>query len=120
MPGLPPHSVPPHRAPDGADTRPRPDEGAGLGTSATGRRGQARKKCSAAQRASIEANYGKKAPECEKRVKARYVELDMEAVYKKYEEEAYLELRAVIESKDNTLPPELFGAMLKKIYKRSK
>ena len=30
------------------------------------------------------------------------------------------ELRAIIESKDNTLPPELFGAMLKKIYKRSK
>ena len=53
-------------------------------------------------------------------MKALYVELDMEAVYKKYEEEAYLELRAVIESKDNTLPPELFGAMLKKIYKRSK
>ena len=70
--------------------------------------------------AIIEANSGKKDPECEKRVTALYVELDMEAVYKKYEEEAYLELRAVIESKDNTLPPELFGAMLKKIYKRSK
>ena len=81
---------------------------------------QALKKCSAEQRKVIEENYGKKDPECEKRVKALYAELDMEAVYKKYEEEAYLELRAVIEGKDNTLPPELLGAMLKKIYKRSK
>ena len=81
---------------------------------------QALKKCSPDQRKIIEENYGKKDPECEKRVKALYVELDMESTYKKYEEEAYLELRAVIEGKDNTLPPELFGAMLKKIYKRSK
>ncbi len=81
---------------------------------------QALKRCTPEQKKIIEENYGKKDAECEKRVKALYVELDMEAVYKKYEEEAYLELRAVIESKDNTLPPELFGAMLKKIYKRSK
>ena len=81
---------------------------------------QALKRCDDSQRKIIEENYGKKDAECEKRVKELYVALEMESVYKKYEEESYAELRAIIESKDNTLPPELFGAMLKKIYKRSK
>ena len=81
---------------------------------------QALKRCDDSQRKIIEENYGKKDAECEKRVKELYVALETESVYKKYEEESYAELRAIIESKDNTLPPELFGAMLKKIYKRSK
>ena len=81
---------------------------------------QALKRCDDSQRKIIEENYGKKDAECEKRVKELYVALEMESVYKKYEEESYAELRAIIESKDNTLPPELFGAMLKTIYKRSK
>ena len=81
---------------------------------------QALKKCTAEQRKVIEDNYGKKDPECEKKVKELYVQLDMEGVYKRYEEEAHAELRAIIESKENTLPQELFGSMLTKIYKRSK
>lgn len=81
---------------------------------------QALKKCTPEQRKIIEDNYGKKDSQCEARIKKLYVDLDMEQVYKQYEEEAYVELRAVIESKGNTLPPDLFGAMLKKIYKRSK
>jgi farnesyl diphosphate synthase len=43
----------------------------------------------------------------------------LENVYKKYEEESYAELRAIMEAQD-VLPEGLFGAMLAKIYKRSK
>ena len=80
---------------------------------------QALKKCTAEQRTVIEENYGKKDAECEKKIKELYVALDMEAVYLKYEEESYAELKAIMESQ-TVLPSELFGAMLAKIYKRQK
>ena len=67
----------------------------------------------------IEENYGRDDDECEKRIKALYVELDLEATYKKYEEESYTELRAIMEAQ-KVLPEGLFGAMLAKIYKRQK
>ena len=50
---------------------------------------QALKRCDDSQRKIIEENYGKKDAECEKRVKELYVALEMESVYKKYEEESY-------------------------------
>jgi farnesyl diphosphate synthase len=80
---------------------------------------QALKKCTAEQRKIIEDNYGKKDAECEKRVKALYVDLGMEAVYQQYEEDAHGKLKGIIEGQD-MLPAELFGAMLAKIYKRTK
>ena len=80
---------------------------------------QALKRCSAEQRKIIEENYGKKDAECEKKIKELYVALDMEAVYLKYEEESYAELKGIMESQ-TALPSELFGAMLAKIYKRQK
>ena len=57
--------------------------------------------------------------ELEKKIKELYVALDMEAVYLKYEEESYAELKGIMESQ-TVLPSELFGAMLAKIYKRQK
>jgi len=80
---------------------------------------QALKKCDASQRKIIEENYGKKDKECEKRIKELYVELDIEGVYKAYEEESYQKLKGIIEGQ-NLLPHELFGAMLAKIYTRQK
>ena len=80
---------------------------------------QALKRCSAEQRKIIEENYGKKDAECEKKIKELYVALDMEAVYLKYAEESYAELKGIMESQ-TVLPSELFGAMLAKIYKRQK
>ena len=82
-------------------------------------RRQALKRCSAEQRKIIEENYGKKDAECEKKIKELYVALDMEAVYLKYEEESYAELKGIMESQ-TALPSELFGAKLAKIYKRQK
>eukprot|EP00227_Mantoniella_beaufortii_P007464 CAMPEP_0197591774 /NCGR_PEP_ID=MMETSP1326-20131121/13907_1 /TAXON_ID=1155430 /ORGANISM="Genus nov. species nov., Strain RCC2288" /LENGTH=368 /DNA_ID=CAMNT_0043157331 /DNA_START=48 /DNA_END=1154 /DNA_ORIENTATION=+ len=80
---------------------------------------QALKKCNAKQKKVIEANYGKKDPACEKKIKELYVELDLEGVYQKYEEESYKKLKGIIEGQ-KLLPHELFGAMLAKIYKRTK
>jgi len=76
-------------------------------------------KCNDEQRKIIEENYGKADAECEKKIKALYMDLDLEGVYKQYEEESYAELRAIMEEQD-VLPEGLFGAMLAKIYKRQK
>ena len=43
----------------------------------------------------------------------------MEAVYQQYEEDAHGKLKGIIEGQD-MLTAELFGAMLAKIYKRTK
>jgi len=80
---------------------------------------QALLKCNEDQRKIIEENYGKKDAECEKKIKQLYLDLDIEAVYKKYEEESYADLKAIMEDQ-KVLPEGLFGAMLAKIYKRQK
>ena len=80
---------------------------------------QALLKCTDEQRKIIEENYGRPDAECEKKIKALYVDLDLEATYKKYEEESYADLRSIMESQ-KVLPEGLFGAMLAKIYKRQK
>ena len=80
---------------------------------------QALKKCTPAQKKIIEDNYGKDDKACEAKIKALYVELNIEAVYKKYEEESYQNLKAIIEGQ-KVLPQELFSSMLAKIYKRQK
>eukprot|EP00740_Mantoniella_antarctica_P017067 CAMPEP_0181369086 /NCGR_PEP_ID=MMETSP1106-20121128/12543_1 /TAXON_ID=81844 /ORGANISM="Mantoniella antarctica, Strain SL-175" /LENGTH=85 /DNA_ID=CAMNT_0023485465 /DNA_START=282 /DNA_END=539 /DNA_ORIENTATION=+ len=67
----------------------------------------------------IEDNYGKKDKACEKAIKALYVDLDLEAIYRTYEEMSYQKLKAIIEDQ-TLLPHHLFGAMLTKIYKREK
>jgi len=80
---------------------------------------QALKKCTAEQRKIIEENYGKDDAECEKKIKALYVELELEKLYLEYEEKSYKELTEIMEGQ-TALPKELFSSMLAKIYKRTK
>jgi farnesyl diphosphate synthase len=80
---------------------------------------QALKKCTAEQRKIIEENYGKDDAECEKKIKALYVELELEKLYLEYEEKSYKELTGIMEGQ-SVLPKELFSSMLAKIYKRTK
>ena len=46
------------------------------------------------------------------------MDLDLEATYKKYEEESYADLRAIMEAQ-TVLSEGLFGAMLAKILEKS-
>ena len=80
---------------------------------------QALKKCTAEQRKIIEENYGKDDAECEKKIKALYIELELEKLYLEYEEKSYKELTEIMEGQ-SVLPKELFSSMLAKIYKRTK
>lgn len=80
---------------------------------------QALPRCSEAQRAVIERNYGQNDPVKVAAVKAVYAELGLEAVFLEYEQRSYEELSALIQGQ-TALPQALFMEMLKKIYKRSK
>jgi len=71
------------------------------------------------QRKILEDNYGKHDDASVEKVKALYRELDLESVFKKYEQASHDELMAKVEAQD-ALPAGVFTAMLSKIYKRSK
>lgn len=71
------------------------------------------------QRKVLEDNYGKHDDASVEKVKALYRELDLESVFKKYEQASHDELMAKVEAQD-ALPAGVFTAMLSKIYKRSK
>ncbi|TFY81328.1 hypothetical protein EWM64_g2688 [Hericium alpestre] len=83
---------------------------------------------SPAQRAVLNANYGRKDAACEARVKAVFEEVGLREKYEAYEREAYEQLSAMIdevpevESVDGgaVLRKEAFRAFLEKVYKRSK
>jgi len=80
---------------------------------------QALAKATPAQRKVLEDNYGKKGDANVKAVKKLYVDMGIEAVYLKYEEESYQRIKKLMdETRD--LPTEVFDFLLKKIYKRSK
>ncbi|KAL4756273.1 bifunctional (2E,6E)-farnesyl diphosphate synthase/dimethylallyltranstransferase [Aspergillus foveolatus] len=83
---------------------------------------QALQRCSAEQRKVLDAAYGRKDAEQEAKVKAIFRELDLESVYKEYEEKIVGELKTKIAAVDETegLKKEVFEAFLGKIYKRSK
>ncbi|KAL4999394.1 isoprenoid synthase domain-containing protein [Aspergillus recurvatus] len=83
---------------------------------------QALQRCSAEQRKMLDAAYGRKDAEQEAKVKAIFRELDLEAVYKGYEEKIVGELKTKIAAVDESegLKKEVFEAFLGKIYKRSK
>ncbi|KAL4882290.1 isoprenoid synthase domain-containing protein [Aspergillus karnatakaensis] len=83
---------------------------------------QALQRCSPEQRKVLDAAYGRKDGEQEEKVKAIYRELDLETVYKEYEEKIVGELKEKIAAVDETtgLKKEVFEAFLGKIYKRSK
>lgn len=72
------------------------------------------------QRQILEENYGQKDPEKVARVKALYEELDLAAVFQKYEEDSYTRLQSLIQQNAAPLPPSIFLELAKKIYKRRK
>ncbi|KAL3477695.1 isoprenoid synthase domain-containing protein [Aspergillus californicus] len=83
---------------------------------------QALQRCSTEQRKVLDTAYGRKDNELEAKVKEIYRDLDLENVYKEYEEKIVGEIRAKIAAVDETqgLKKEVFEAFLGKIYKRSK
>ncbi|GAQ08849.1 farnesyl pyrophosphate synthase [Aspergillus lentulus] len=83
---------------------------------------QALQRCNTEQRKLLDTAYGRKDSELEAKVKALYKELDLEKVYKEYEEKTVGELRGKIAAIDESqgLKKEVFEAFLGKIYKRTK
>ncbi|KAJ2765476.1 Farnesyl pyrophosphate synthetase, partial [Coemansia nantahalensis] len=74
------------------------------------------------QRQILADNYGRKSPaEHALRVKQVYNDLDLDAVYKAYEDETIAELQAKISNVDNNAVPQaVFTAFLNKVAKRTK
>lgn len=68
----------------------------------------------------LEDNYARKDKECEARVKALYVDLGLDAHYKKFEIDSHASLMKLIESTSGALPPAIFTDFANKIYFRSK
>jgi farnesyl diphosphate synthase len=74
------------------------------------------------QRALLDQVYGRKDKELEAKVKTLYNELQLEQIYKEFEEKRVQELREKIAAVDESqgLKKEVFEAFLAKIYKRTK
>ncbi|MCJ1407469.1 Farnesyl pyrophosphate synthetase [Ptychographa xylographoides] len=83
---------------------------------------QALLRASPAQRKLLEENYGRKDKGMETKCKAVYRELQLEDVYKRFEEKRVGEIREMIARVDEGegLKREVFETFLMKIYKRSK
>lgn len=83
---------------------------------------QAIQRCTPEQRQLLDASYGRKDAAEEAKVKALFNELQLEKVYKEYEEKVVCELREKIAAVDESkgLKKEVFEAFLGKIYKRTK
>ena len=54
------------------------------------------------------------------KVKDVFSELDLESVYKEYEESSYQRLMTLIEESSGELPKDMFYGFARKIYKRQK
>ncbi|KAJ2777668.1 Farnesyl pyrophosphate synthetase [Coemansia javaensis] len=74
------------------------------------------------QRQILNDNYGRKAPaEHAQRVKRLYADLDIEGVYRAYEDKAIAELEDKISKVDEAaIPRQVFTAFLSKVAKRTK
>ncbi|KAL2842411.1 isoprenoid synthase domain-containing protein [Aspergillus pseudoustus] len=83
---------------------------------------QALQRCNDEQRKLLDTSYGRKDAALEAKVKELFKELDLENVYKEYEEKIVGELKTKIAAVDESqgLKKEVFEAFLGKIYKRSK
>ncbi|KAJ2848027.1 Farnesyl pyrophosphate synthetase [Coemansia brasiliensis] len=83
---------------------------------------QALDRASPEQRKILDENYGRKKPaEHALRVKQVYKELDIEGLYKKYEDQAIAEIQDKISKVDESLvPKQVFTAFLNKVAKRTK
>ena len=71
------------------------------------------------QRKVLEDHYGKHDEASVKKVKQLFAEMDLEALFLKYEEESYARIQALLSAAQD-LPTEVFEFLLRKIYKRSK
>lgn len=69
--------------------------------------------------ATIKENYGKDNESSITAIKGVFREIDVESMFKQYEQESYERLSALI-SRQKVLPKEVFTALLEKIYKRQK
>ncbi|PGH00772.1 hypothetical protein AJ79_08110 [Helicocarpus griseus UAMH5409] len=83
---------------------------------------QALKRCSPEQRKVLEESYGRKDDALEAKVKVVFNELDLERVYREFEEEQVGKIRSMIENLDESegLKKGVFESFLAKIYKRDK
>lgn len=80
---------------------------------------QALSRASDAQLALLRANYGQKDEAKVKKVKALYREMDLEGLFKAYEEESYAAIQRLLDQVTG-MPKDVFNDLLKKIYKRAK
>lgn len=83
---------------------------------------KALQRCNTEQRQLLDTAYGRKDAELEAKVKTLYKELDLENIYKDYEEEMVSDIRNKIAAIDEStgLKKEVFETFLGKIYQRSK
>ncbi|GAN06747.1 farnesyl pyrophosphate synthase [Mucor ambiguus] len=74
------------------------------------------------QRKILDENYGQKNAESEAKVKQLYLDLNIESVYKAYEEKSFNDLNALIEKLDESVGVKkmIFTEFMDKIYKRTK
>eukprot|EP01134_Creolimax_fragrantissima_P008503 CFRG8503T1 len=72
------------------------------------------------QRLILEQNYGQKKAENVEKVKALYRDLNLEQVFKQYEEESHTELMKLINNDSHGIPTKVFTDFVAKIYKRQK
>ena len=79
---------------------------------------QALQRCTPEQREVLAVHYGKEEPESVQKVKALYKDLDIEKVFKDYEQQSYEELTALISNTASSVPAACFTDLLAKIYKR--
>merc|ERR1719198_1690094 len=79
---------------------------------------QALKRASPEQKKILEDNYAQHDDAKVAKVKAVYKELNLEQIYKDYEEESYARLQTLIKEKAGDLPEGIFTDFAKKIYKR--
>jgi farnesyl diphosphate synthase len=80
---------------------------------------QALLKVTPEQKAVITENYGRKDEACVQKIKALFNELELEALFKSYEQSSYEKLTREI-SEQKLVNEEVFLKLLRKIYKRSK
>lgn len=81
---------------------------------------QALKRVNSEQKALLAANYGKDDLTSVGLVKDLYKTLNLEKVYRDYEEDSYKTLCNLIQSHNNGFPRDLFLFLVMKIYKRQK
>jgi farnesyl diphosphate synthase len=80
---------------------------------------QALSRATPVQLAVLRANYGQKDEAKVRKIKALYADMELEALFKAYEEESYSAIQALLD-RVTGMPRDVFNNLLKKIYKRSK